>query len=80
VLEAPNPTSSSKTRIIFGAPLGGLSCLIGGKWASAFFASYTISPLYGRSGIGRTERSILGEFLVAIPASDKLNTSFLERT
>src|SRR5215212_8671981 len=38
-LEAPKPTSSSRTTSTFGAPSGGLTGSIGGKWVSGYFAS-----------------------------------------
>src|SRR4051794_25422720 len=55
-LEAPKPTSSSRTTSTFGAPAGGCSGSIGGKEASGSLASTGSSPWNGRSGIGRASR------------------------
>src|SRR5205085_2013212 len=57
-LEAPKPTSSSRTTRTFGAPSGGRSGSIGGKVASGSLASRGSSPSYGLSGIGRTSREL----------------------
>lgn len=54
--EAPKPTSSSRAMMMFGAPAGGRSRVIGGATYSGSFASYAVNPTYGRSGIGRMVR------------------------
>ena len=56
-LEAPKPTSSSRTTSTLGAPAGGSSGSIGGKEVSGSFASYVVSPGAGRSGIGKIARA-----------------------
>ena len=56
-LDAPKPTSSSRTTSTFGAPSGGSSGSIGGKAVSGSFASYVVSPACGRSGIGNIVRA-----------------------
>ena len=56
-LEAPNPTSSSRTIRTFGAPSGGSSGSIGGNAVSGSFASKVVSPCAGRSGIGNIVRA-----------------------
>ena len=56
-LDAAKPTSSSRMTRTFGAPSGGRSCSIGGNFASGSFASSGTGPSYGRSGMGRTERT-----------------------
>ena len=56
VLDAPKPTSSSRTTSTFGAPAGGSSGSIGGNAVSGSFASYVVSPRDGRSGIGSIAR------------------------
>jgi hypothetical protein len=43
-LDAPNPTSSSRTISTFGAPTGGRSGVIAGKEASGSVASKVVSP------------------------------------
>src|SRR5439155_27200099 len=63
-LEAPKPTSSSKINSTFGAPVGGRNGVIGGNFVSGSFASYVVSPIGLRSGIGSTSRCM--ESFVAI--------------
>src|SRR4029079_7617632 len=57
-LEAPKPTSSSRTTSTFGAPSGGRRGSIGGNAASGSLASRGSGPSYGLSGIGRTSREL----------------------
>src|SRR5580765_5825977 len=57
-LDAPKPTSSSRTTSTFGAPCGGRSGSIGGNVAPGSLASRGSSPSYGLSGIGRTSREL----------------------
>ena len=51
-LEAPNPTSSSSTIKMLGAPFGGRRSRMGGNLVSGSRASYVVSPTYGWSGMG----------------------------
>ena len=44
-LDAPKPTSSSRTTSTFGAPAGGRTCSIGGKDVSGSLASYVVRPM-----------------------------------
>src|SRR3954466_8877477 len=67
-LEAPKPTSSSRTTSTFGAPSGGRSGSIGGNVASGSLASRGSSPSYGLSGIGRTSRELWLVTLDSFPA------------
>src|SRR3954452_24742083 len=55
-LDAPKPTSSSKTTSTWGAPAGGRSGSIAGNDASGSLASYGSVPSNGLSGIGRASR------------------------
>src|SRR4051794_35638265 len=56
-LEAPKPTSSSRTIRTFGAPAGGNRGWIAGNVVSGSFASYVVRPGAGRSGIGNIARA-----------------------
>src|SRR3954452_13715033 len=56
-LEAPKPTSSSKTTKTFGAPSGGSNGSIGGNAVSGSLASYVVKPGAARSGIGNVARA-----------------------
>src|SRR5690348_15491977 len=67
-LEAPKPTSSSRTTSTFGAPSGGRSGSIGGNVASGSLASRGSSPSYGLSGTGRTSRELGWGNLYSSPA------------
>src|SRR3954471_7883978 len=60
VLDAPNPQSSIMTTRTFGAAAGGRTGVIGGKDVSGSFASYVVSPVCPRTGIGRTVRAMSG--------------------
>src|SRR4051812_49737654 len=51
-LEAPNPTSSSRTTRTFGAPAGGSSGSIGGDAAAGALSSSVVSPPRGGAGVG----------------------------
>ena len=65
-LDAPKPTSSSRTISTFGAPSGGSSGSIGGNAVSGSLASYVVRPGAGRSGIGNIVRACRsGEFVIA---------------
>src|SRR5690242_21863805 len=66
-LEAPKPTSSSRTTSTFGAPSGGRSGSIGGNVASGSLASRGGSPSYGLSGIGRASRELWSVTLYFLP-------------
>src|SRR6478736_1454252 len=66
-LEAPKPTSSSRTTSTFGAPVGGRSGSIGGNVASGSLASRGSCPSYGLSGIGRTSRGLWSVTLCSSP-------------
>jgi hypothetical protein len=55
-LDAPKPTSSSRTISTLGAPVGGRSGRIGGNFVSGSFASSVVRPTGLRSGIGNTSR------------------------
>ena len=57
VLDAPKPTSSSRTTRTLGAPSGGSSGSIGGNAVSGSLASYVVSPWGGRSGMGSIVRA-----------------------
>src|SRR5436305_10973085 len=62
-LDAPKPTSSSRTTSTFGAPSGGRSGSIGGNAAAGSLASSGSVPSYGLSGIGSTSRALLSATL-----------------
>src|SRR5262245_42919715 len=55
-LDAPKPTSSSRTISTFGAPVGGRSGVIGGNLVFGSLASYVVRLTGFRSGIGSTSR------------------------
>jgi len=52
----PNPASSMRMTSTFGDPSGGRIGSIRGYDVSGFFASYIVTPAYGRSGMGRIAR------------------------
>src|SRR5262245_25080722 len=53
-LEAPKPTSSSRTTSTLGAPAGGRNWRIGGNFVSGSVAVYVVRATGLRSGMGRT--------------------------
>src|SRR6266576_7052344 len=69
-LEAPKPTSSSRTTRTFGAPIGGRSGLIGGNFVLGSLASYVVRPTGLRSGIGSTSRPMTGAWERAEPSAE----------
>ena len=52
----PKPASSMRMMSTFGAPSGGRIGSIGGKAVSGSFASYVVTPVWARAGIGRIAR------------------------